>query len=127
MVGGNKRVATSKTRRAATRPCGKMCVCEGGVDLACRWDGHVHRMRLRFCLDAQRRVRLLGTGVAYGSLARFEVVGKRVVSSPPRIATFVRRCVDNARPMLREALARYLARFSPRVRQLLDLGNVRGV
>ena len=97
---------------------------DGGVDLACVWDGQVHTMRMRYCLDAERRVRLLGTGVLYGTLTRAEVRRGRVSVTPARYKKLVAKCVDNARPLLRDALREYLRRFPPATRPLVNIANV---
>ena len=104
-------------------PCGRMWACDNGVDLACMWDGKVHTLRLRYCLDARQRVRLLGTGVAYGKLLRVEVTRARITATPKSAARLVRKCIDNARPTLNQALRTYVASFSPAVRSVLDLSG----
>lgn len=102
------------------KACGVMVARDGGVDLACTRDGRTHTLRLRFCLDARRRVRLLGTGVFYGALTRVEVFDTLKVT-PARHRDLVTKCVKGAMPMLTERLRTYVARFDPRVRPLLRL------
>ncbi len=97
-----------------------MIARDGGVDLVCVRDGQAHTLRLRFCLDAQRRVRLLGTGVFYGTLTRVEVFDAIKVT-PGKHRDLVTRCVRGAMPMLTEALRGYVARFGPGLRPVLRL------
>jgi hypothetical protein len=103
--------------------CGGMWCREDGVDLACKWDGKVHTLRLRYSLGANREVRLVGTGVAYGRLVRVHVRRRRIVVTPRAHATFVRKCIANARPLLHRALHTYLHRFPTSVRGLLHLND----
>lgn len=106
------------------RACGRMVARDDGVDLACVRDGRVHSLRLRFCLDSDRRVRLLGSGVFYGELTRAEVEGGRVRVTPPRHRALVSGCVRSAGPLLADALRAYVLRFDPEVRRLLDARGV---
>ena len=107
--------------KSKKRACGRARACEGGVDVACAHGGSPSTLRFRYCLDARRRVRLLGTGVVGGDLVRAEVTSKKVTVQPARHAAFVRACVASSRPLLAGALASYLARFDPAARALLDL------
>lgn len=98
-----------------------MWACDGrGVDLACSWQGRVHTLRLRYCLDAKLNVRLFGTGAVRGELVRAEVFRDKVVVTPRKFSHFVSKCVDNARPMLRDELRKYLLTFAPEQRRMLD-------
>ena len=101
-----------------------MVALDGGVDLACMWDRQVHTLRLRYCLDAKRRVRLLGTGVVYGTLTRVEVMKRGVSVTPARHKPLVTKCVQNARDMLARTLRTYLHRFSPSTLHLIDTRGV---
>lgn len=108
-----------------------MVARDGGVDLACTWGGETHGLRLRFCLDAHRRVRLLGTGVVYGKLTTVEVCtqGRRLTMrvQPAQHKHLVSKCMACARPKLTEALGAYLGRFSPRLLSVLNLTRVAGL
>lgn len=116
-----KRRSTQQCPKAV---CGQMWQCDDGVDVACAWGGRRHTLRLRYCLDANRRVRLLGTGIVGGELVRIEVFARKVTTSPARYARFVRKCVDVARPTLAGSLRTYAARFPPSTRSLLDWSGV---
>lgn len=98
---------------------GRMWPKDEGVDIACSHAGRMHTLRFRYCLDADLRVRLFVCGVVDGAVARAEVVRDRVVSSSPAHARLIRACMANARPVLAQALQRYVAKFTPRQRQLL--------
>ena len=102
------------------RACGQVMQRDGGVDLACVRDGRTHTLRLRFCLDARRRVRLLGTGVFYGTLTRVEVFDA-VKVAPARHRDLVTKCLRGAAPLLVDALRGYLLRFDPALRTVLRL------
>lgn len=106
------------------KACGRMAAREGGVDLACAVDGHIHTLRLRYCLDAKRRVRLLGTGVVYGALTRVEVHKGGVRVSPARHKHLVTKCVHNARQLLADTLRAYLQRFPPATVRLIKYRDV---
>lgn len=79
-------------------------------------------MRLRFCLGEGMRVSVLGTGVAgdAGVTACLSPAGRLRVT-PRHAERFVRACFKSARPMLRAELQRFLARFPPSARALLDV------
>lgn len=102
------------------KACGQVLARDGGVDLACVRDGRTHTLRLRFCLDARRRVRLLGTGVFYGQLTRVEVFNAIKVT-PARHRDLVTKCVRAAMPMLAERLRAYVAGFDVALRPVLRL------
>jgi hypothetical protein len=95
------------------------------VDLACsRAGGGTATLRFRYCIDANLKVRLLGTGVVDGVLVNVEVGRRRVSVTPPRLRPFVAKCVRGALPMLVAQLHRYVAGFGERGR-LLDLSEWR--
>ncbi len=100
------------------KPCGRARVCGAGVDVACVGGCS---LRFRYCMDARRRVRLLGTGVVGGDLVRAEVAFGRTTVRPARHAPFVRKCVAGSRQLLGSALQTYLAGFPVETRALLDL------
>lgn len=97
--------------------------CAGGVDVACAWGS----LRLRYCLDAGRRVRLMGTGVSdTQQLVRVDAFGAKVSVTPARYAPRVRACLAAARPLLQSARASYVNSFQPALRSLLRVGGQRG-
>jgi hypothetical protein len=91
--------------------------CRDGADVVCPCG---FTLRLRFCMDARRRVRLLGTAAATdGTLVRVTATTRRLAVTPARYAPLIRRCVAKARHTLPPALHAYLARFPPPVRSML--------
>ena len=100
---------------------GRLWTCPGGggVDIACE----AGTLRLRYCLDSERRVRLFGTGVIGGDLVRAEVFCKSVKVEPSKHRDVVRRCVRASQGVLRDELRRYLLTFEPGVRRLLDVSR----
>lgn len=106
------------TRKARVRrACGQILARDGGVDVACVRDGRMHTMRFRFCMDARRRVHLLGTGVVDGAMTRTDATGSSLSVSPRRHRQFVRQCMLQAAPFLRQALRSYVERMPPTVRR----------
>ena len=103
--------------------CGTMWPRDGGIDIACMREGKLHTLRFRCCLDSKRRVRLLGTGVVGSELVRSEVFRGRVQTVPKRHAAAVKRCVQKAWHILGDELRKYVARFPPGVRTMLDISN----
>lgn len=97
---------------------------DDGVDLVFARDGETHTLRLRYFLDGKRTVRLLGTGVLYSTLVRVEVLRHRIDITPSKYAPLVNKCIDRARPLLKEALGRYMRRFPPSTARLLDMSAV---
>lgn len=118
---GDNRASVGCGKKRRSKACGRAWGCEGGVDIACTYKGAPSTLRFRYCLDARRRVRLLGTGVVGGDLVRAEILTRQVSVQPARHARFVRTCVAGSRALLAAALASYLARFDPGARALLDL------
>lgn len=106
---------TGRKRRASTSRA-RVEQCRGGADVVCPCG---FTLRLRVCMDGQRRVRVIGTAAAGGTLVRATVTTRSVRVTPKRYAACVRRCVAKARPALDAARAAYLQRFSPRVRALI--------
>ena len=108
------------------KPCGHMWQQDGGVDLACLIDGKTHTIRLRFCLDGERRVRLMGTGVVGRQLVRAEIGPRGISVTPRRCKPFLETCVRNSAGALVEEARRYLSRFSPPCRAMLDVSLLKG-
>lgn len=95
---------------------------ERGVDIACTWGNKWHTIRFRYVLDANLRVKLLACGVMDGKVVCAEVVGRQVKTTHPtsrQHTRVVRSCMASARPVLNDALQRFLQSFPPRQRQLL--------
>mgnify|MGYP006278308339 CR=1 FL=1 len=83
-------------------------------------------MRLRFCLDGGMRVTVMGTGVAGDAGVTASLAPASQLRVTPRSSErFVRACFKNARQMLRDEARRYLARFPPATRALLDTRALR--
>ena len=101
-----------------------MWACEGGVDMVCSWKGENCTLRMRYCLDAKRRVRLLGTGVIGGKLVRAEVLCDTVRVVPKSHSQLIHKCVANARDILASELRRYISNFPEGVRALLDVSRL---
>ena len=110
----------------ARRPCGRMWQRDGGVDIMCAIDGTPHKLRLRFCLDASRTVRLMITGVAGTSLVSGEVTARGVKCTPPKHRAALVACVRNSAAMLGDEARRYLAGFTPPCRAMLNLDVLSG-
>lgn len=70
-------------------------------------------------MDSRRRVHVMGTAAAGGTLVRATVTSRSVRVTPKRYAACVRRCVAKARPALDVATTEYLQRFSPQTRALV--------
>jgi hypothetical protein len=112
-----------------TRVRGKGWVTPGGVDLLLTHGGSgggggkgrstsvnssgsgLCTARFRCCLDAKRRVRVLGTAMVGGRVVHVEVLPHAVRTSPRRYAAIMKRCVFDARHALAAELRRYIARF----------------
>jgi hypothetical protein len=107
--------------------CGRMWQRDGGVDILCALGGTQHKLRVRYCLDAQRAVRLIATGAAGSELIRAEITGKGIKCTPHKFTQALRACVRNAARLLLEEARKYLATFSPPCRAMLDLSILKGV
>lgn len=90
--------------------------CQDGADVVCPCG---FALRLRVCMDGQRRVRVVGTAAVGGTLVRATVTTRSVRVTPKRYAACIRRCVAKARHQLDAARAAYVQRFSPAVRRLV--------
>lgn len=97
---------------------------DGGVDMMCTWQGQRCTLRMRYCLDAQRRVRLFGTGVIGGNLVRAEVLSDTVHVVPKSHTQLIRKCVANARDMLGAELRAYISKFPDDIRPLIDVSRL---
>ena len=96
----------------------------GGVDLHCAFDGKDHMYRLRFCLDAKRCVRLMGTGVVGTRPVSFEVTPRGIRGRQGRC---LNKCLLNSQSELACEAMRFVHAFPPASRAMLSLKHLDGV
>lgn len=104
--------------------CGQMWQRDGGVDLECVIKNKPFKLRLRFCLDAARKVRLIGTGVLDGRVVTVQVTGKGVRCAQ-KARPFVKTCLKNATRLLVQEASRYVNSFPVQCRAMLDVRDIR--